>query len=232
MADLANLLGGYGSGSEDDEADNNQDASMGSPAGGATDALLAAAGGVVVRAGETAAGAGDGDGDGDGEAGASAPSRSAMDTDDATPAAAGGSQQHPHVMEGPSTNPEPPPEVAATSQRPADGVDGVDGDGDDASPGAAASAPDPRLLLLPPELRDPPPGPVDPVILEKAALIDRVQRQKGVTIMETLARDRRWSNPTFLEKMVGHFGLDPYGSCFRPEVWDPKALPEEDTWPR
>ena len=42
----------------------------------------------------------------------------------------------------------------------------------------------------------------------------------------------RWNNPTFLEKMVSHFGLDPYGTCFKPEVWDPKSLPEGDTWPR
>jgi hypothetical protein len=34
----------------------------------------------------------------------------------------------------------------------------------------------------------------------------------------------------FLEKMVEHFSLDPYGSCFPKEVWDPTALPPEDTW--
>lgn len=32
--------------------------------------------------------------------------------------------------------------------------------------------------------------------------------------------------------MVKYFNLDPYGSCFKPEVWDPKALPEADTWRR
>jgi hypothetical protein len=43
---------------------------------------------------------------------------------------------------------------------------------------------------------------------------------------------RRWNNPTFLDKMVAHFELEPYGTCFRQEVWDPKALPEGDTWPK
>jgi hypothetical protein len=32
--------------------------------------------------------------------------------------------------------------------------------------------------------------------------------------------------------MVAHFELDPYGTCFKPEVWDPKALPAADTWPK
>lgn len=43
---------------------------------------------------------------------------------------------------------------------------------------------------------------------------------------------RRWANPTFLDKMVAHFELEPYGTCFKQEVWDPKALPEGDTWPK
>jgi hypothetical protein len=45
--------------------------------------------------------------------------------------------------------------------------------------------------MLPPELREAPPGPVDPVIQEKVALIDQVQRQKGVTVMSQLSKDRR-----------------------------------------
>lgn len=31
--------------------------------------------------------------------------------------------------------------------------------------------------------------------------------------------------------MVDFFHLDQYGSSFNPEVWDPKAIPEEDYWP-
>jgi hypothetical protein len=126
-------------------------------------------------------------------------------------------------MDGPSTNPEPPPE--GLSPPGAGGSDGVGGGG----PGGSGGGGDPRLML-PPELRASPPGPVDPVIQEKVALIDQVQRQKGMTVMAQLSKDRRWANPTFLDKMVAHFELDPYGTCFKPEVWDPKSLPEGDTW--
>jgi hypothetical protein len=128
------------------------------------------------------------------------------------------------VIGGPSTNPEPPPEGLSPPVAPA--ASGSEGGSE-----GGLRRDDPRLLL-PPELRDPPPGPVDPVIQEKVALIDTVQRQKGVTVMAQLSKDRRWTNPTFLDKMVAHFGLDPYGTCFSGEVWDPTALPESDSWPK
>jgi hypothetical protein len=52
----------------------------------------------------------------------------------------------------------------------------------------------------------------------------------GKTVMDQLKRMRAWNNPDFLEKMVDHFQLQQYGSCFPKEVWDPQDLPPEDTW--
>jgi hypothetical protein len=57
-----------------------------------------------------------------------------------------------------------------------------------------------------------------------------IKIRTGHTVMDAMRRMREWNNPDFLEKMVEHFSLDPYGSCFPKEVWDPTALPPEDTW--
>ncbi|GBF87445.1 hypothetical protein Rsub_00156 [Raphidocelis subcapitata] len=208
MAELTNLLGGYGSGSED------EDASMEDAAGANATGLgllgggsPSTSGGDAAAAGEAVQPAGGPPADGDGDEPPGSPSAAA------------------HVVGGPSTNPEPPPEGLSPPVAPA--ASGSDGGGVE----GGMRRDDPRMLL-PPELRAPPPGPVDPVIQEKVALIDTVQRQKGVTVMAQLSKDRRWTNPTFLDKMVAHFDLNPYGTCFGPEVWDPTALPESDTWPK
>jgi hypothetical protein len=58
----------------------------------------------------------------------------------------------------------------------------------------------------------------------------QIKADTGKTVMDAMRTMRAWNNPDFLEKMVEHFSLDPYGSCFPKEVWDPTALPPEDTW--
>ena len=54
--------------------------------------------------------------------------------------------------------------------------------------------------------------------------------QTGKTVMDQLKKMRAWNNPDFLEKMVDHFQLQQYGSCFPKEIWDAENLPPEDTW--
>lgn len=57
------------------------------------------------------------------------------------------------------------------------------------------------------------------------------QRKSGRSVIDVMRKDRRWQNPVFLEKFVNFYSLDQYGTSFSPEVWDPKAIPEDDYWP-
>lgn len=66
------------------------------------------------------------------------------------------------VMDGPSTNPEPLPE-GLSPPRPNEDLNGLGAeDIADGAEAAAAGSVDPKVLLLPPELREPPAGEVHP----------------------------------------------------------------------
>jgi hypothetical protein len=84
--------------------------------------------------------------------------------------------------------------------------------------------------MLPLEIREPPPGAVDPIIAERVAdVLDR-QQATGLSVMAAMRNNRRWNNPAFLKKMVDYYHLQPYGTALGTEVWDPEGIPEEDKW--
>lgn len=60
--------------------------------------------------------------------------------------------------------------------------------------------------------------------------IFRIQGESGKSVLSALRKHRKWNNPDFLEKMVNYYNLNQYGTSLNPEVWDPKAIPEEDYW--
>lgn len=74
------------------------------------------------------------------------------------------------------------------------------------------------------------PGEADPLVQEQLEKYLGWVRS-GRSVMNELRKDRRWQNPKFLQKTVDFFGLQQYGTCLSPEVWDPTAIPDEDMWP-
>jgi hypothetical protein len=73
-------------------------------------------------------------------------------------------------------------------------------------------------------------GEPDPVVQEQLEKYLGWVRS-GRSVVSELRKDRRWQNPKFLQKTVEYFGLQQYGTCLNPDVWDPAAIPEEDMWP-
>lgn len=54
----------------------------------------------------------------------------------------------------------------------------------------------------------------------------------GKNITQEVNSMRPYRNPDFLQKMVDFFGIDHTGTCFAPDIWDPKSLPAEDFYDR
>ena len=54
----------------------------------------------------------------------------------------------------------------------------------------------------------------------------------GKNITQEVNAMRPYRNPDFLQKMVDFFGIDHTGTCFAPDIWDPKSLPAEDFYDR
>ena len=57
-------------------------------------------------------------------------------------------------------------------------------------------------------------------------------KQSGSTISQAFKNHRDYTNPVFLEKMIGFFEIEQYGTCFDPAIFDPEALPREDYFDR
>ncbi len=67
------------------------------------------------------------------------------------------------------------------------------------------------------------------------AKVEKLMRMKmatGKRITVELKSMRAYRNPDFLQKMVDFFGIDHTGTCYSPDVWDPKRLPPEDFYDR
>lgn len=56
----------------------------------------------------------------------------------------------------------------------------------------------------------------------------RIQQEKGRYINDALRQSRGYRNPDFLSHTVDHFQLDPHGTCYPKEIFDPHNLPKED----
>ena len=57
-------------------------------------------------------------------------------------------------------------------------------------------------------------------------------KQGGKTISQAFKDHRDYTNPVFLEKMITHFDIDQYGTCFDPSIFSPKSLRREDFYDR
>ena len=56
----------------------------------------------------------------------------------------------------------------------------------------------------------------------------QIQKDKGRFINIELRSSRGYRNPDFLSHTVEHFQLDPHGTCYPKEIFDPHNLPKED----
>ncbi|WIA19382.1 hypothetical protein OEZ85_004005 [Tetradesmus obliquus] len=237
MAGLGALLGGYGSGSdEDDEMEEGQH--VDSPSGALP--LLGMLGGAASASPSKAE-----------QLAAAADAAGATQQQQQQQQGTDSDMDHPlplRVMDGPSTNPEPPLEGLSPPHADMVGLAGTAGadaapdqaaaaaaagdpDAADAAADADAAAADPARLILPPELREPPPGQPSEGMQARVESIYRTQMQTGKSIVSVLRKNRRWQNPDFLEKMVRYYHLDQYGSSLSSDVFDPKGIPDEDKWP-
>ena len=88
----------------------------------------------------------------------------------------------------------------------------------------AAAQPDatagPPPSILPPEILQPPEGECNPAVQDKIAFWLNIQRTQGRTLNQQLRHSRAYRNPEFFRKMVEQFEVDEYGSCFAKEVGD------------
>ena len=67
------------------------------------------------------------------------------------------------------------------------------------------------------------------------AKIDRllkIQEQQGRYFNAELRSSRGYRNPDFLSHTVKHFELDPHGTCYPADIFDPNALHKEDFYDR
>lgn len=55
-----------------------------------------------------------------------------------------------------------------------------------------------------------------------------IQQEKKRFINNELRKSRGYRNPDFLSHTVEHFQLDPHGTCYPKEIFDPHNLPKED----
>lgn len=95
----------------------------------------------------------------------------------------------------------------------------------------AASPQQPAEFELPPELAVPPDQLCSAAVQEKIVKLLGIQ-SKGRFLNAELRSSRPYRNPDFLSHTVTHFELDPHGTCYPSEVFDPNALHKEDYYDR
>lgn len=83
------------------------------------------------------------------------------------------------------------------------------------------------LALLPPELQERPDG--EP-FAGVSANVDKWMKLKegGMSLADAIQQRRDFCNPYMLNMLIEYNNLDEYGSCYPPQVWDPKAISPED----
>ena len=65
------------------------------------------------------------------------------------------------------------------------------------------------------------------MVQDKIVKLLGIQR-KGRFLNAELRSSRPYRNPDFLSHTVKHFELDPHGTCYPADVFDPNALHQED----
>lgn len=81
------------------------------------------------------------------------------------------------------------------------------------------------------EIPPAPDEPCSPALQKRIADILKLQEERGTSMMARLCGDKRYRNPRFMEKIVDEMGIYKYGTCFCPEVFDPRSFPPEDYLP-
>lgn len=54
------------------------------------------------------------------------------------------------------------------------------------------------------------------------------QKRTGKQMVTEMQSNKTYRNPRFMEKDIAEKAVFQYGTCFPPEVWDPRGLPDED----
>lgn len=54
-------------------------------------------------------------------------------------------------------------------------------------------------------------------------------KEGGMSLADAIQQRRDFCNPYMLAMLIEYNGLDEYGSAFPPELWDPAAIPPEDS---
>lgn len=68
----------------------------------------------------------------------------------------------------------------------------------------------------------------DDMLQAKMTRLLDLKNNKGKYINAELRASRQYRNPDFLSHSVKHCKLDPHGTCYSPDVFDPKDLHKED----
>lgn len=117
---------------------------------------------------------------------------------------------------------------AATDGRPGSRDPSPEGTGAGADDGtstgnAADGGATPEHLQIPEAAGEP-----DPEMQQRIAVLLRRQQETGAQIVQTMKGVKEYRNPGFMEKMVEHYKVFQYGTCFPADVFDTKAFPPED----
>jgi HCNGP-like protein len=71
----------------------------------------------------------------------------------------------------------------------------------------------------------------DAALQARIASILQKQKANNSNIIAYLRANRNYRNPCFMEQCVETTGIYKYGTCFDPNVFDPRGMPEEDFLP-
>jgi HCNGP-like protein len=122
--------------------------------------------------------------------------------------------------EGPQRPPPSDPEAAYAY--PASDIDDVDNDNKQICVSGH------NFDALPPELASDPPGECSTEVQSRIARWLELQRD-GRRLTDTLRSSKDYRNPEFFKKMVEYWEINEHGTAFSPEMFNPSALPEEDS---
>jgi hypothetical protein len=130
--------------------------------------------------------------------------------------------------QGPQRPPSIDPEAAyayPTGSGDVEDDDGKDEDNEEQGKGVGSLH---NFHALPPELAFAPPGECDPEVQARVVRWLVLQRD-GRRLTDTLRSSKDYRNPEFFKKMVEYWEIDEHGTAFTPDMFDPRALPQEDS---
>ena len=79
-----------------------------------------------------------------------------------------------------------------------------------------------------PSIPDPPEQKCDAKWQNRIVWVLEQQKRTGKQMVTEMQRNKSYRNPRFMQKHIEEKTVYQYGTCFPPDVWDPKGLPGED----